>query len=388
MSAALDQVRGRQRAAFASIRVLGAAAIAFVVIASFQAKPGPGSAGEALGVSLALIAFSAATVTAMWLTDIRPAVRLVVLLIAVISAVTLMALQPKSGAFLGVFPALGMAGLALPVGSSAVVLGVTVTALAVVWTWNGRIPVVGIALNEFGVFAIYLLSLLARRLGESNQRAEDLLAELEQTRAAQAQAAALAERQRLAREMHDVLAHALSGLVLNLEGARLLSGQSGADPQVGEAIERANRLARTGLDEARRAIGMLRGEALPGPERLADLAAEFGRDSGLTCAVTITGDQRDISADGRLTLYRVAQEALTNIRKHAKPERVELHVVYDPAGISLTVEDFGADGQQAPHGQGTGYGLTGMKERAELLGGTLTAGSTGGGFRVQLWVPA
>ena len=87
------------------------------------------------------------------------------------------------------------------------------------------------------ILAFYLLSLFARRLRESNQRAELLLAELEQTRAAQAQAAALAERQRLAREMHDVLAHSLSGLVLNLEGARLLAGQGGADPQVSDAIE-------------------------------------------------------------------------------------------------------------------------------------------------------
>ena len=131
--------------------------------------------------------------------------------------------------------------------------------------------------------AFFLLSLFARRLRESNQRAELLLAELEQTRAAQAQAAALAERQRLAREMHDVLAHSLSGLVLNLEGARLLAGRGGADPQVGDAIDRAHRLAKTGLEEARRAIGMLHDDALPGPERLADLAAEFEGDSGVPC---------------------------------------------------------------------------------------------------------
>ena len=126
---------------------------------------------------------------------------------------------------------------------------------------------------------------------ESNQRAELLLAELEQTRAAQAQAATLAERQRLAREMHDVLAHSLSGLVLNLEGAMLLADQGGADPQVRDAIDRAHRLAKTGLEEARRAIGMLRDDALPGPERLADLAAEFEADSGVACKVAVTGDR-------------------------------------------------------------------------------------------------
>ena len=88
---------------------------------------------------------------------------------------------------------------------------------------GGRAPVAGIVLNDFGVVAFYLLSLFARRLGRATSGQQLLLVELEQTRAAQAQAAALAERQRLAREMHDVLAHSLSGLVLNLEGARLLA---------------------------------------------------------------------------------------------------------------------------------------------------------------------
>jgi signal transduction histidine kinase len=177
--------------------------------------------------------------------------------------------------------------------------------------------------------------------------------------------------------------------VLNLEGARLLAGQGGTDPQVGDALDRAHRLARSGLEEARRAIGMLRDDALPGPERLADLAAEFEVDSGVTCKVAVTGDnERDLGTDGRLTLYRVAQEALTNIRKHARADLVEIHLAYEPSGTRLTIEDFGACGGFAGPLDGTGYGLTGMRERAELLGGTLTAGPTGSGFLVELWVPA
>jgi signal transduction histidine kinase len=262
-------------------------------------------------------------------------------------------------------------------------------AVSVAWLVNGRAPIAGIVLNDFGILAFFLLSLFARRLRESNQRAELLLAELEQTRAAQAQAAALAERQRLAREMHDVLAHSLSGLVLNLEGARLLAGRGGTDPQVGDAIDRAHRLARTGLEEARRAIGMLHDDALPGPERLADLGAEFAGDTGVACKVTVTGDhERDLGTDGRLTVYRVAQEALTNIRKHARADQVEICLTYEPAGTRLTIEDFNTCGEHAAPGDGTGYGLTGMRERAELLGGTLTAGPTGSGFLVGLWVPA
>jgi signal transduction histidine kinase len=383
-----ERARGRPQAARRWRGGLGAAVIAFVATASFQARLAPGWHGESLAVTVALIGFSCATMGVILLTRASPAGQLTLLLVAVLGAAALTGLQPRSAALLGVFPAVTMAALGLPARLSAAVAGVAVAAVTVAWASGGQEPVVGIVLNDSGVLAFYVVAMFARRLRESNERAELLLAELEQTRAAQARAAALAERQRLAREMHDVLAHSLSGLVLNLESARLLAGRGGADPQVGDAIDRAHRLAKTGLAEARRAIGMLRDDALPGPERLAGLAAEFEGDSGVACTVAVTGDERDLGADGRLTLYRVAQEALTNIRKHARPVRVELRLAYEPSGARLTIEDFETAGELPPAGDGTGYGLTGMRERAELLGGTLTAGPTDRGFLVDLWVPA
>jgi signal transduction histidine kinase len=388
-TAELAKARGRERAAYLSVRLLAAAAIAFVVITSFQARPAPGVHGAALGAAVALVVFCGATVAAMWLTQVGSALELAVLLLAVAGAATLIGWQGNGAAFLGVFPAVCMAALVLPARLSALVAAAAAVAVSLAWLANGRASIVGIMLNDFAILAFFLLSLFARRLRESNQRAELLLAELEQTRAAQEQAAALAERQRLAREMHDVLAHSLSGLVLNLEGARLLASRTSTDPQVGDAIGRAHRLAKTGLEEARRAIGMLHGDALPGPERLADLAAEFSADTGVACEVTVTGDSgRDVGTDGRLTLYRVTQEALTNIRKHASADRVEIRLVYEPSGTRLTIEDVDrCHDRQAP-ADGTGYGLTGMKERAELLGGTLTAGPTSSGFLVELWMPA
>jgi signal transduction histidine kinase len=385
----LERARGREQAAYLSIRVLAAAAIAFVVITSFQARPAPGGQGEALGAAVGLIVFCGATIAAMWLTQAGSGMQLAVLVIAVLSAAALIGLQGNDAAFLGVFPAVCLAALVLPVRLSALVAGVAAGAVSVAWLANGRAPIAGIVLNDFGILAFFLLSLFARRLRESNQRAELLLAELEQTRAAQAQAAALAERQRLAREMHDVLAHSLSGLVLNLEGARLLAAHGGADSHVGEAIDRAHRLAKTGLEEARRAIGMLRDDALPGPERLADLAAEFEASTGVPCKVAVTGgSNRDLGTDGRLTFYRVTQEALTNIRKHAHADRVEIRLAYEPSGTRLTIENFGSCRDRPAPADGTGYGLTGMSERAELLGGTLTAGPAVGGFVVELRVPA
>jgi len=250
-----------------------------------------------------------------------------------------------------------------------------------------------VLLSEVGLAAMYGGALLGRRIGEGNVQAERLLLELERTRTAEIRAATLTERQRLSREMHDVLAHSLSGLTVQLEGARLLLAADPADPRLGGVLDRAHHLAKTGVREARWAIGMLRGDELPGPERLAALVTEFERDTGVPGRFTVAGDQRELTAGVRLALYRVAQEALTNVRKHAHPERVEVRLGYEPDGVGLVVEDFGtavcsppAGDHDAPPGA-DGYGLTGMRERAELLGGTLEAGTTGGGFRVTLRVP-
>jgi signal transduction histidine kinase len=230
---------------------------------------------------------------------------------------------------------------------------------------------------------------LAQRAREGQRHAERLLEELEQTRAAQVRSAALAERQHLAREMHDVLAHSLSALTLQLEGARLLAAAEQPDTgRIATALERAHHLAQAGLQDARRAIGALRDEELPGPRRLAGLAREFERDSGISCHMEVAGERRELGSQARLTVYRTAQEALTNVRKHAHARRVELRLGYERLGTRLTVEDFAPDGDRAPAAAGDGYGLTGMRERAELLGGTLAAAPTDTGFRVELWVPA
>ena len=243
-------------------------------------------------------------------------------------------------------------------------------------------------------FAVAVV-VLSRRLDRDSYQIERLLLDLERTQDAEVRAAALAERQRLAREMHDVLAHSLSGLTLQLEGARLLAVEDSADARLTDAIERAHHLAKSGLQEARRAIGMLRDDELPGPERLAGLAAEFQRDSGLPCEFAVAGPPHGLDPQVRLALYRVAQEALTNIRKHAHACRVEVRLSYQPHGTHLAVEDYGPDQpapaysavsstassavSSLPNGAGPapstaagggshGYGLTGMRERAELLG--------------------
>ena len=379
---------GIDATAFRWMRPLAIAAVAVVVAAVFNTDPRPGVRGEHLAVTFALVVFAGGTIAVVRAQHAPPTLLLTLMAMVVVSAATLVGFQPDGPGFLGVFPAVSAAALRLPVRAAAVVTGLAVAALAMAWAvGSGNRPVVGIVLNEFGIAAFFLLALFARRYREANEHARQLIVELNETRAAHAEAAALAERQRLAREMHDVLAHTLSGLVLNLEGARILAERGDDSAALTDAIGRSQRLAKTGVEEARRAIGMLRGDALPGPERLAELAAAFEADTGIPCTFESDGDERDLDPDGRLTLYRVAQEALTNIRKHARPDCVEIRLAYQPRGARLTVEDHAPGGDRPPPGDGTGYGLTGMRERAELLGGELSAGPIADGFRVSLWVP-
>src|SRR5258708_11475485 len=137
----LERARGREQAAYLSIRVLAVAAIAFVVITSFQARPAPGSHGEALGVAVALIVFCGATIAAMWLTQAGSAVQLAVLLVAVVSAAALIGLQGNSAAFLGVFPAISLAALVLPGRLSALVARLAAGSVRVSQPSNGRAPI-------------------------------------------------------------------------------------------------------------------------------------------------------------------------------------------------------------------------------------------------------
>jgi signal transduction histidine kinase len=390
--ASLEAARDRQRTALRRLRPLGAVIVAIMLVAGSRSHPPPAAHGRGLAILAALVVF-----TVVWLGTMRaraapPRVQGPLFLALILSSAALVWLQPNGPGILGVFVAVAVAAMR---GSGRIGVIGAVGALVAVVVAGATVThrsFIGIALNALGVTAFYLLALLARRLREGQDQAERLLVELEGSRAAEARAAALSERQHLAREMHDVLAHSLSGLVLQLEGARLMATRERdrVGPELAGAIERAHHLAKAGLEESRRAIGMLRGDDLPGPERLGDLAAEFEGDSQIPCRVTVDGAERELGSEARLTVYRVAQEALTNVRKHAGAERVQLNLGYEAGGVRLLVEDFTAPGAERPAAgsDGGGYGLTGMRERAELLGGTLAAGPTGRGFRVELWVPA
>lgn len=319
----------------------------------------------------------------------------VFILLLGLASIALMTVQPSGTAVLGTYAAVASAVIRLP---KRMALAVIIPIIAIV-----DVGILATASERFLVFAwtniayvfMFVIGHLLRISEDHQIQAKELLAEEERTRLARNEAAALDERSRIARELHDVLAHSLSALSVELEGARLLALDRDVDSDVIAAIGRAHRHAASGLDEARAAIQALRGDSVPGPDRIEDLIEEF-RAHGIECTMEISGEPRRLPSEAALAVYRTAQEALTNVRKHAEEaERVAVRLDYDPDGVQLIVTDSSGDGAEprvpqpaALAGAGSGYGVSGMRERAELIGGRLLAGPTEDGFRVELWVPA
>jgi signal transduction histidine kinase len=278
-------------------------------------------------------------------------------------------------------------GRRLPDVAGAVVVLVLLAASEAIFALRwGQLNPANLLFTTLGTGALYALVVTMGRLRREQDRTQAALEELRLSREAQVEAARTAERVRLAREIHDVLGHTLSALAVQLEGARLLLEREDAAPTAVEAVSRAHRLAREGLDEARRAVGTLRGDDLPGPDLLPGLVEDFARDSGTDARLAVDGEPAALAPEARLALYRTAQEALTNVRRHARPSRVDLRLRWEPGGAELTVENDGVTAGVGP--ARAGYGLAGMRERAELLGGNLELGAGDGRFRVRLWVPA
>ncbi|MEV7286814.1 sensor histidine kinase [Streptomyces sp. NPDC093252] len=228
---------------------------------------------------------------------------------------------------------------------------------------------------------------------------EERAARLEKEREAQAKVAVAAERARIARELHDVVAHNVSVMVVQADGAAYVL--DAAPDQAKKALETISSTGRQALAEMRRLLGVLRtgehqesGEYVPQPDvqQIEDLVEQC-RTAGLPVDFKIEGTPRPLPSGVELTAYRIVQEALTNTRKHGGPNTgASVRLVYFDDGLGLLVED---DGKGAPHElyeeggvDGQGHGLIGMRERIGMVGGTLDAGPRpGGGFRISALLP-
>ena len=231
------------------------------------------------------------------------------------------------------------------------------------------------------VATAWLVSLFTRRLEdflELNRRAEQ-----------KQQAAIIEERTRIAREIHDTLAQGFTGIVVQLNAAEEMIG--GDESKLRRHLSQARELARSSLDEARRSVWALRPESLE-QSGLAQALERIGRQAAaganIQVEMQLSGEPRRFAAEAELNLLRICQEAVTNAVRHARPERVTISLSYEPQSLRLEVQDDGAGMNQNGLAGSKGFGLTGMRERARQLNGSIEIESeTGKGTTVRTIVP-
>ena len=251
-------------------------------------------------------------------------------------------------------------------------------------------PAADIGFALLVTFLVWYMGSRIRIRGDYLRLLQERAAQLEREQESEAGRAVAEERTRIARELHDVVAHQVSLMTVQAGAAKTVAAD---DPKGAlramEAVEQAGRQA---LDELRHLMGVLRPEAEVdglGPQPgLADVPrlVEHLREAGLDVSLTIDGVQTDLPARVALSTYRIVQEALTNVLKHAGPgARTEVRLSTDKNGVVIEVLDNGHGATTLP---GSGHGIAGMRERAQLLAGSLDAGPRpGGGFQVVAHLP-
>jgi signal transduction histidine kinase len=275
-------------------------------------------------------------------------------------------------------------------------LAVAEVGLAAVQLTPGRTGADTLVINNMGVVAVaWLLGHFAHNYRAYAARLEERTAELERAREALARRAVTEERLRLARELHDVVAHAMSVIAVQSGvGAHVATTQPKEARKALAAIEATSRAA---LTELRRLLGVLRQEdephgglaPMPGLADLEGLLAEVAK-AGLAVKLRVNGTRPPLPAGVDLSAYRIIQEALTNVVKHAGPARAQVTIRYRDQDVTVEVTDDGRGAVTAAgDGRvGTGHGLIGMRERVQAFGGDLEVGPRpGGGFRVAARLP-
>ncbi|GAA5184441.1 histidine kinase [Rugosimonospora acidiphila] len=358
-------------------------AIGLVVVAVAALKASPEGHRVAIGAALAVCVAGAA----YGLLFARPlwGQRLIGLVGLAGGGVALAVIDPHGPGWLAGAIAIAAGLVRLPTRPGLIFMAATGVALTVAPLVRGETGQVAVNASICGGCAV--LGMILENSRSRAVTAERLLASEQAARESAAEAERYAERQRLAREIHDILAHTLSAQTVQLEGARLLLEHGQPVGEVRQRIESAQRLARDGLEETRRAVHSLRGQTRPLPETLQELATTAG------ATYRQQGEPRPVPAQAALAIERTVQEALTNARKHAPGAAVTVTMSFGDDHDEVEVCDDGATGAHAPlSNTGSGYGLAGMRERAELIGAKLATGphavgSGGKGYRVWLTVP-
>lgn len=277
-------------------------------------------------------------------------------------------------------------------------VGIALAAISLLATIGVMVPTEDLpAVAIIGIFVVHGTcaaigeALYQRRqyVSELEQRAASLEADLEN----KAALAAVEERTRIAREMHDIIAHGMSSVVVQAQAAQSVVDTNPTKAR--EVLETIETIGRDSVDEMRRMLGVLRAnqdeielEPQPGFTDL-DQLARAAREAGVDVNVEISGNARLLPPGLELTGYRVVQEALTNVIRHAgRPVQVDAHVEYNENSVEITVADDGLGAAVAATNTSSGHGLLGMRERVEIYSGTFSAGPcVGGGFKVRVSLP-
>lgn len=363
-------------------------AVAAVGLSLVRTVDVPGLRATAYALVVANIAVTSTRVLPAALVERIPAVPVYVVG-ALLAAALLMVDRSGSTALFAYFLP-GSAGFRLPTGRAFVIATLTAT-----------LCVVGIAVGTgldwvetpWYVGALTGTTVLIGTANRSRTLAEAAMRAASEARVrtaeAETRARTLAERARIARDVHDVLAHSLAGINMQLEVVDALL-ENGDSAGARDAAGRAQRQVREGMAEVSRTVHTLREDALPLVETLASLVAAAAPPG---TSLAVVGDVRDVPTPQATALARVAQESLTNARKHAPDAAVRVTLTFDPATVGLDIVNGPSAGLAALATTGSGMGLVGMRERVEIVGGSVQTGPVvegddAGGWRVHVEIPA
>jgi signal transduction histidine kinase len=375
------------------IRLLGLIGVAWSILGSSHPPATTNARGQLVLIAGAFVAVS--WLAWMFWSAKRTTITPDIWTMAVAGGLMLGA-APSSAASVPVFVACSVSSMRVGLARAVPVVMVGAVAEAIsILIYNGS--GVGLLAYCLGQVATALAASNVRQMRVRADQAELLLAQTQRSHEEQLRAARLEESARIAREIHDVLAHALAGLTIQLEATAVLVEQGVGQEVVLARLRQAHKLAREGLQETRRAVGALRGDAPAVKPTIEALVSAYGLDSDAPATLRVDVDDDALTGVRGEAILRVVQEALTNVRKHAPGAAVSVTVEGAPASALVAViEDLPPVRartvvQPAPSSlavTGGGYGLRGMRERAELLGGTLQAGPAADGWRVELRLPA
>ncbi|MGW3285274.1 sensor histidine kinase [Streptomyces sp. NPDC001002] len=368
-------------------RLHAAITLAVVVISIATVRP-VGFTGRGLAVAV-LLAVNCVALSARHLPEARfpPRVALVWLTVGVVAAAALVGVSSSGSSYLFAYFLVGHIGYRLPL-AQALSLAALSSLLCAAVLYFELGP--GHQSQAWTLGASTGLPVVAGILSRSRQRAVEAMIEsaesAERAARAEARTAVLTERSRIARDVHDVLAHSLAGINMQLELADALI-DTGDLEKVREANGKAHSMVRESLKQAQWTVHALREDSLPLLESLTAMI----ESSGHRDVLTVTGTVRELPAQVTQNLLRIAQEALTNAARHAPGATVGVELTFAAASSTLVIHN-GPATREAAAGVGSGMGLIGMRERVALLGGTITAGPVvegpeQGGWQVEAVIP-